>query len=84
MKIEVYLPDNCHKKFNEHDVRIVLASALYDKGITALGYAAESVGLTKRALMEDMGKFDVPVLKYNNDDVERVIENANKRAEACK
>jgi len=82
MKIEVNLPDNSYKKFTEHDIKIVLASALYDKGITALGYAAESVGLTKRTLMEDMGKFDVPVLKYNSDDVERVIKNAERRAEA--
>ena len=79
MKIEVYLPDNCHKNFTEHDVKIVLASALYDKHITALGYAAESVGLDKRTLMEDMGKFDVPVLNYNKDDIERVLQNAGKR-----
>jgi len=80
MKFEVFLPDNSYKNFTEHDVKIVVASALYDKGICALGYAAESVGFDKRTLMEDMGKFDVPVLKYNNDDIERVIENAKRRA----
>jgi len=30
MKIEVYLPDNSLKDFSEEDVKLVLASALYD------------------------------------------------------
>ena len=80
MKFEVFLPDNCYKKFTEHDVKVVVASALYDKGICALGYAAESVGFDKRTLIEDMGKFDVPVLKMSTDDVKKVIENAKRRA----
>jgi predicted HTH domain antitoxin len=80
MKFEVFLPDNSHKKFTEHDVKVVVASALYDKGICALGYAAESVGFDKRTLIEDMGKFDVPVLKMSTDDVKKVIENAKGRA----
>ena len=80
MIIEVNLPDNCHKDFTEFDVKIVLASALYDKGVVALGYAAESVGLDKRTLIENMGKYEVPVLKMNKKDVNKVIENAKIRA----
>jgi len=80
MKIEVYLPDNSHKNFTEHDVKVVVASALYDKGICALGYAAESVGFDKRTLIEDMGKFNIPVLKMNRDEVKRSIENAKRNA----
>jgi len=78
MKFEIFLPDNSHKNFTEHDVKVVVASALYDKGICALGYAAESVGFDKRTLIEDMGKFDVPVLKMSRDDVKKVIENAKR------
>ena len=80
MKVEVFLPDNCYKNFTEYDVKLCLASALYDKHICALGYAAESVGLDKRTLMENMGKFGVPVLQYTKDDVIRVLENAERRA----
>jgi uncharacterized protein with GYD domain len=80
MKIEVNLPDYSYKNFTEHDVKIVIASALYDKRIAALGYAAESVGLEKRTLIEEMGKFDVPVLKLTDKDIERAITNGKKRA----
>jgi predicted HTH domain antitoxin len=84
MKIEVNLPDNSYKNFTEHDIKIVLASALYDKHIVALGYAAESVGLDKRTLMEEMGKYGVTVLQFNEYDVERAIKNGERRAEERK
>ena len=82
MRIEVILPDNCINKYTEDDVKIVIASALYDKGVVALGYAAESVGLDKRTLIENMGKYDVPVLNLSKYDVNKVIENAKRRANA--
>jgi hypothetical protein len=82
MKIEVYLPDNSYKNFSEEDVKLVLASALYDKGIVALGYAAESVGFTKRFLIENMGKFDVSVLKIDKNEFKKGLENSKKRAES--
>jgi len=84
MKIEVYLPDNSYKNFSEEDVKLVLASALYDKEIVALGYAAESVGFTKRFLIENMGKFNVPILKMNKNEFKKGLENARKRAESKK
>ena len=82
MKIEVNLPDCCINKCNEHDIRIIIASALYDKGNIALGYAAESVGFDKRTLIENMGKYEVPVLKLNDEDIKRAIENGKRRAKS--
>jgi len=79
-KMEVIFPDICYNKFNEQDTKIIIASALYDNNILGLGYAAESVGLDKRTLIENMGKFGVSPLKLNNDDAERIIKNAKKRA----
>jgi len=87
MKLEVYLPDNCYKDFSEEDVKLVLASALYDKGICALGYAAESVGFTKCFLIENMGKYGVPVLKYNKEDLKMFkekVKKLNEREQATK
>jgi len=80
MKFEVNLPDNNNNTYTEKDMKAVMASALYDKGICSLGYAAESVGLSYRELIEGMGKFGIPVLKMSKDEFEKGIENAKQRA----
>ena len=80
MKIEVNLPENSYGKFKEYEIKMILASALYDKGVVALGYAAESVGFDKRTFIENMGKYGVPILNLDNFDIKEVVENAKKRA----
>jgi predicted HTH domain antitoxin len=65
MKIEVNLPDNFNEKLNEHDIKIVIASALYDKRIVSLGYAAESVGLDRRTLYRRDGEVWCSCIKIN-------------------
>ena len=80
MKIEVNLPDNSYKNFTEHQIKIILASALYDKGVTGTGYAAESVGLGRRELIEEMGEYGVSVLNMTSEEVKRTIENAKRWA----
>ena len=66
MKIEVNLHENCCKDFTERQIKLILASALYDKGVTGTGYAAESVGLEKRELIEEMGEYGVSVLNMTS------------------
>jgi hypothetical protein len=82
MKIEVNLPEYSFGGFTENDIKLVLASALYDKRVLDLGYAAESVGLSKRYLIEGMGKFNIPVLNLTDNEVEKAIENGKKRAKS--
>jgi predicted HTH domain antitoxin len=79
MKIEVNLPVNSCNDFTEHQIKIILASALYDKGVTTLGYAAESVGFGKRELIEEMGEYGVPVVKMTADEVKMTVDNAKKK-----
>jgi len=81
MKFEILLPDNSYKNYTEHDIKMIIASSLYDKGIIALGYAAELAGMEKRTFIDEMGKYGVSVLNMNINDVERVVANAKKRAE---
>jgi len=76
MIIEVNLPEEYCIIKDEQEIRIILASSLYDKGVIALGYAAESVGLEKRTLIEEMGKYNVHVLKLNDNDIQRILKNA--------
>jgi hypothetical protein len=84
MKFEVNLPDFCCEGFTEHDIKVCVAAALHDKDICALGYAAEAVGISKRELIEEMGKFGVIVCKMSVEDAERRADNAIQRAEARK
>ena len=77
------MPDNAnYKNHTKHDIRVIIVSALYDKGVAALGYVTESVGLDKRTLIEEMGKYGVPVLKLTEKDVKDMIKNAKIRARA--
>jgi hypothetical protein len=82
MKIEVNLPDDCCGDFTEHQIKVILASALYDNDVTGTGYAAESVGLRKRELIEEMGEYGVPILKMTKEEVKRTIKNAKEWAKA--
>jgi predicted HTH domain antitoxin len=82
MKFEVNLPDNSYKDYTEHDIKMIMASALYDKGVVAAGYAAESVGIEKYTFINEMGKYGVPVLNLSVNDAERIVENAKRRAKA--
>ena len=84
MKFEVHLPENCCHNHSEFDIKVLIGGILYDKGICALGYAAESVGLEKRTLIENMGKFGIPVLKMNVNQLKKGLENARKRANSKK
>ena len=80
MKFEVNLPDNSYKDYTEHDIKMIMASALYDKGVVAAGYAAESVGIEKYTFINEMGKYGVPVLKMTAEEVKRTVENAKRWA----
>ena len=82
MKFEFNLPDFCYKGFTEHDVKVCIASALHDKDICPLGYAAEAVGLDKYTVAEDMGKFGVVFNKMTVEDAEKRADNVLRRTEA--
>jgi predicted HTH domain antitoxin len=53
---------------SEFDVTMTLASRLYELGKITSGQAAEMVGLSKRAFIELLGKYNVSVFGYTLDD----------------
>jgi predicted HTH domain antitoxin len=52
----------------EFEINMILASRLYETGKITSGQAAEMVGLSKRAFIEILGKYDVSVFGYTLDD----------------
>ena len=46
------------------EATVLLAATLYERGTLSLGQAAELAGHSKRAFMELLGKYSVPVFDY--------------------
>ncbi len=53
---------------SEFEVTMFLASRLYEAGKITSGQAAEMVGLSKRAFIELLGKYNVSVFGYTLDE----------------
>ncbi len=53
---------------SEFEISMILASRLYETGKISSGQAAEMVGLSKRAFIELLGKYNVSVFGYTLDE----------------
>ncbi|CAN5472645.1 hypothetical protein BH10ACI1_BH10ACI1_05130 [soil metagenome] len=53
---------------SELEIKMTLASRLYETGKITSGQAAEMVGLSKRAFIELLGKYNVSVFGYTLDE----------------
>ncbi len=64
--VTVKLPKNLG--LSEFEISMLLASRLYETGKVTSGQAAEIVGLSKRAFIELLGKYNVSVFGYTLDE----------------
>jgi len=55
-------------------VKMVIAVALFQQGILSSGQAAELVGITRRAFLEEAGKFGVSIFGETAEDIARARE----------
>jgi predicted HTH domain antitoxin len=51
------------------EATILLAAALFERGMLSLGQAAELAGHSKRAFMELLGKYSVPVFDCHPEEL---------------
>ncbi|MGH9834259.1 MAG: UPF0175 family protein [Blastocatellia bacterium] len=51
------------------EARLLLAVKLYEVGKVTLGQAAKLAGFSKRAFMEILGRYGVPVFNYSAEDL---------------
>ena len=72
--IQLNIPDEVDLK--DYDFSMIIASKLYEDGVLTSGQAAQMVGLTKRAFIEILGKYDVSIFSKSILDLHSDIANA--------
>ena len=59
----------------DFELKMSLASKLYDLGKISSGQGATIVGISKKAFIELLGEFGVSVFGYNGSDLESELDN---------
>ncbi len=72
--IQINLPDNLVVK--EYDVKMLVASKLYEQGQLTAGQAAEVAGLSKRTFIELLGSYGVSIFSNSISDLYSDIKHA--------
>jgi len=61
-------------EISEDEVRLLLAIKLYELGRLTLGQSAKLAGYSKRAFIELLGKYRVPVVAYSPEVLREEVE----------
>jgi predicted HTH domain antitoxin len=69
VQLRIDLPPN----LSSDEARLLLAIKLYEVGKLTLGQAAKLAGFSKRAFMEMLGQYHVPVFNYSPEELEQEI-----------
>ncbi|KUK80482.1 MULTISPECIES: UPF0175 family protein [Petrotoga] len=72
--ISINLPDFID--LNEKEIKLLIASKLYEEGKLSIGEAAQLAELSKRAFIEILGRFDVSLFNYNAEELRNDVKNA--------
>lgn len=72
--LKLIIPDNID--LNDYDLSMIIASKLYQDAKPTAGQAAKMVGLSKRAFIEILGKYEVSVFSASITDLHADIKNA--------
>jgi len=72
--IQLNIPDSVNLK--DYDFSMIIAAKLYEDAILSSGEAAQIVGLSKRAFIEMLGKYEVSVFSTSISDLISDISNA--------
>lgn len=74
--LELKLPDSV--QLSEFDIKMTLAAKLYEDGTLSGGQAAEMVGITKRAFLENLGKYGVSIFGYTAEELREDLKRIRK------
>ncbi|MCB0636077.1 MAG: UPF0175 family protein [Lewinella sp.] len=69
-ELTIKLPEEADEKM----VKMLVAASLYENAILSSGQAAELVGISRRAFLEEVGKYHVSVFGETPEDLERIDE----------
>lgn len=71
--IELTLPKTVD--VSDFELKMIIAAKLYELGRLSSGQAAEVAGLSKRAFIELLGKYNVSVFGYDADELAEDVRN---------
>jgi predicted HTH domain antitoxin len=71
--IELSLPKSVD--VSDFELKMIIASKLYELGKLSSGQAAEVAGLSKRAFLELLGKYNVSIFGYDEQELEEDLKN---------
>lgn len=69
-ELRVTLPFN----LSEDEAKLLLAVKLYEVGKVSLGQAAKLAGFSKRAFIEVLGRYHVPLFDYDPDELRQEVD----------
>jgi len=72
--LTVQIPDSL--KMSDFELKMLLASKLFEEGKLSSGQAAELVGITKRSFVELLGRYNVSLFGYDYEELEEDVKNA--------
>jgi predicted HTH domain antitoxin len=78
MKIAFDIDDKFSKKYSEHDIKMLFAVGLYEKGIMSTGDLARMVGMGRADFVLEMGKYGQSVFDMPEEELGRDVENARQ------
>jgi len=78
MQIILNIPDHVQLDVSEHDIKMHLACKLYEEGILDTGYAAKSIGITRREFIENMGNYGASIFNLSDEELIEDIRVARK------
>jgi predicted HTH domain antitoxin len=64
-KLTFSLPE----EIDETEIKMAIASVLFDKGLFSSGQAADFVGISKRMFLETVGKYGVTIFGETEEDL---------------
>ena len=73
--IELTLPKTVD--VSDFELKMIIAAKLYELGRLSAGQAAEVAGLSKRAFIELLGKYNVSVFGYDENELAEDLSKAN-------
>ncbi len=71
--IELTLPKSV--EVSDFEIKMIVASKLFELGKLSAGQAAEVAGLSKRAFLELLGKYNVSVFGYDEKELAEDLKN---------
>lgn len=69
-EVKISIPSS----LSEDEVKTILAVKLYELEKISLGQAAKIAGFSKRAFMEILGKYKVPIFNYSPEELREELE----------